>query len=59
MKDALFCLPPFYRLLIFLCDKEGYKYLQISRILNINVEEVIAGLSLARKKIEEIYSKIS
>lgn len=42
------------RQIIYLCDKEGFSYLQISEILNIKLGTVRSRLSTARKKIIRI-----
>lgn len=50
---ALSILPPIQKSIILLRDLEGYKYLEISKILDISEQQVKVYLYRARKKVKK------
>lgn len=53
LRAALESLPPKDRILIFLCDVEGFSYREIAQILDCPMGSVMSGLFHARQRLRE------
>lgn len=53
MTAALHSLPPRHRVLLFLCDVEGFSYREIAEILGCPIGTVMSSLFHARRRLRE------